>query len=61
MDTTKATIAKHAHLTQRRRAVPIHGTAQLTYYISEGGLVGFIGTQMITIEAWSGGGLEANT
>jgi hypothetical protein len=31
------------------------GTAQLTYYIFEGVLAGFIGTQMIHVIAWSGG------
>lgn len=31
------------------------GSAQLTYYIFEGVLVGFIGTQMIHLSAWSGG------
>jgi hypothetical protein len=31
------------------------GTAQLTYYIFEGVLVGFMGTDMIHLTAWSGG------
>lgn len=55
MEANKVAIAKHKHLTQShpKRAAP--GTAQLTYYIFEGVLVGFIGLEMIHIEAWSGG------
>jgi hypothetical protein len=31
------------------------GSAQLTYYIFEGVLVGFVGTEQISLSAWSGG------
>jgi hypothetical protein len=49
--------AVHAHLVQhgKKAAKRSPGTAQLTYYIFEGTLAGFIGEEMIHLSAWSGG------
>lgn len=55
MEPNKIALAKHAHMIHPRHGRRSPGTAQLTYYIFEGVLVGFIGTEMIHIEAWSGG------
>lgn len=52
--TSKAT---HYHLTAHAKAKkPIPGTAQLTYFIWEGVLVGMFGAELIHLTAWSGGG-----
>jgi hypothetical protein len=50
-------VAKHAHLIASRKASndPHPGTAQLTYYIFEGVLTGFIDNQFIHELALSGG------
>ncbi len=55
--TSKET-ALHHHLIEHARKPhrPVLGTAQLTYYIFEGVLVGFIESDLIHIMAWSGGG-----
>ena len=49
--------AVHQHLTKhsKLKAKRAPGTAHLTYYIFEGVLVGFIGTEMVHLHAWSGG------
>ena len=58
-DTLKAAhrhLLVHGKKTVRRSP----GTAQLTYYIFEGVLVGFIGTELIHLSAWSGGAGGSN-
>jgi hypothetical protein len=54
---TSQSKAVHRHLLQKPKKAtqPPAGTAQLTYYIFEGVLVGFIDEDMIHIIAWSGG------
>jgi hypothetical protein len=51
------TKALHRHLVSKTRPTqtPATGTAQLTYYLFEGVLVGFIDQAMIHVIAWSGG------
>jgi hypothetical protein len=50
-------VAVHRHLRRvsDNKESQVPGTAQLTYYIFEGVLVGYIGTEMVHIIAWSGG------
>jgi hypothetical protein len=50
--------AVHHHLRQHAKETTrsVAGTAQLTYYIFEGVLVGCIERDLIHISAWSGGG-----
>jgi hypothetical protein len=52
--TTKAV---HHHLMRHAKQsdARVTGTARLTYYIFEGILAGFIGTDMVHVTAWSGG------
>lgn len=54
---SKETVAKHAHLIASRKAStdPHLGTAQLTYFIFEGVLTGFIDDEFIHESAFSGG------
>jgi len=49
--------AVHHHLRQhaKEKAHSVAGTAQMTYYIFEGVLVGFVERDLIHISAWSGG------
>ena len=46
----------HHRLQHARNRKPVPGTAQLTYYIFEGLLVGICGSDQLCVTAWSGGG-----
>ena len=57
MDSNNLKIAQHAHLVTsgKLRKLPGPGTAQLTYFIFEGVLTGFIDSEFVHTNAYSGG------